>query len=236
MPSAEEAEVVIKDLDGSFYKDRKLRVRQHTPYNPHPRFLRLSGSLRRASRHLESEERPIDVPSEDQVQPEYEECKEQLPPSHLSKEIQYSETTLFVKGIRHKATEESLKEFFADFSPTNIKILRPRGFIGGFKPRAHSALVSFNLLEDWSLDHIIESCKSRLLDGYSLSVGKAFASRDTPDNEQEAPVERAEEDETASVKTVAQENVTEAKELKATEATSVENPLKPQATTEAAKV
>lgn len=190
--SVEEADEVIKELDGTIFKDRKLRVRQHIPYNPPPRLLRLGGSLRSVSTHLNPESAqvpPEPSPADGEALHVLEEGNAVPVNSSLSKEIKYSDTTLFIKGLNHKATEGHLKEFFGEFKPTNIKILKSRRIIRGFRPRPHNALVSFTPLEDWSLGHIIESCKSRVLDGYSLTLGRAFASRDTTVYLQEPVVE-----------------------------------------------
>lgn len=189
--SVEEANVVIKELDGTVFKDRKLRVRQHIPYNPPSRLLRLGGSLRSVSINLnpESAQVPPEPTTSDEALPVVEEGNVVPVTSSLSKELKYSDTTLFIKGLNHKATEGRLKEFFDEFKPTNIKILKSRRIIRGFTPRPHNALVSFTPLENWSLDHIIESCKSRVFDGYSLALGKAFASRDTTGDVQGPNVE-----------------------------------------------
>lgn len=115
--------------------------------------------------------------------------QESAPVSASPKEFKFSETTLFIKGIRHKVTEQSLSEFFGDFSPANIKIIKPRGFIKGLKPRAHNALVSFNLPEELTLDKIIENCHTRLFEGYVLTLEKAFASREIVASKLEAAAE-----------------------------------------------
>lgn len=177
MNTAEEAEAIVKELDGTLFNDRKLRVRYHTPYNPHPRLLRLGGSLKRVSRYTNQEDGDEPAASSAPVGEGAPEVGDSKPfVGGKGKGIRYSETTLFIKGLGNKITEERIKEFFGEFRPTNVKILRPRSFIGGFKYRPHNALVSFTPLE-WLLDHIIESCKNRVLDGYSLAIGKSFASR-----------------------------------------------------------
>lgn len=197
MPSPEEAEALISELDGAMFKDRKLRVRHHMPYNPVPRFLRfIGGPVRKTS--ISSEGPPADeeAPATDSIEA-VAESEEQDPTGEEAgvREIKYSDSTIFIKGIKHKASVKSLSEFFSEFDPINIKIIKPRGFIKGFKPRACNALISFKPLEDLSLDRIIESCKTKVFDGYVLNAVKAFASRDKfgakEESEEENPVEVA---------------------------------------------
>lgn len=179
LPTPEEAEEVIQALHGSLFKDRKLRVWSHVPYNPNPPMLRLrGGSLRRLARNEESSEQPPvgDVLVEDVEVGALEEVP--AVSDEAKNDTKYSDTTLFVKGIRHKVTEEGLCEFFGEFKPATVKFVKPRGFIRGLKSRSHKALVSFELQEGVTIDKIIDDCKDRLFEGYKLSVGRAFAGRE----------------------------------------------------------
>lgn len=178
LPTVKAAESVIQELDGSFFKDRKLNVRAHVPFNPSPRFSRFRSSetdKKELKPQLDAEPEqaePAEVPKNVEFQPTRTR-------SWVAREKpKYSDSTLFIKGIKHKPTELSLMEFFQEFNPVQVKLAKSRGFINGFRPSINIALVTFESSDTLDLDMIIETCRSRLFEGSRLSIGKAFARSD----------------------------------------------------------
>lgn len=181
LPSREVAESVVSDLNGAYFKDRKIHVGYHEPFSPSPRFSRFKGgSFRRATRVAKSPGTfPVEAPATAPVETVAESPEHEATPGEEEKpDFQYSETTIFIRGIRQKASVERLTEFFSEYGPAEVKIIKPNGFINGLRHRANNALVSFKPSADLSLDKIVENCKERVFEGYVLNVAKAFKLRD----------------------------------------------------------
>lgn len=180
LPSREVAESVVSDLNDSYFKDRKIHVGYHVPFTPTPRFSRFKGgSFRRSTRVAKSPgTAPVEAPVSAPVESVAESPEHEATPAEEEKpEVQYSDTTIFIRGIRQKASVEGLTEFFSEYGPTEVKIIKPN-FIKGLRHRANNALVSFKPSADLSLDKIVESCRERVFEGYVLNAARAFKSRD----------------------------------------------------------
>lgn len=178
LPSLEEAEKVMSDLDKSVFKDRKLRIRFHVPFTPGPRFPRLGSIKHHAKKDTLAEE--TSPPSDDE---EDEVTSAGNTPRPVDQEspssnIQFSESVLFVKGMRHKVREEKIMLYFKEFNPMEVIIQKPRGIMKGLKSRAYHSLVLFDLPFGVKLDKVISECKGRLFDGYHLTLMRAFALRE----------------------------------------------------------
>lgn len=165
-PTRELAQKAIGELEGVLFKDRKLKVRFHVPYNPQPRFLRFSGSIKRAA----PEQKPTDPVSETNEDP----VPDNEPNAEPAKEIKFTPNSLFLKGLGHKVTVDRLREFLKLYNPTSIRIIRPKGFMKGLKSRAYNALVSFDIPAEFTIELLMDELNGKDFEGCQLTVMRAF--------------------------------------------------------------
>lgn len=192
LPSIEEAERVMHDLDKALFKDRKLRIRFHVPFTPGPRFPRLGSIKRKGKKNVTSVYPPASADGDiDEIITSAGNTPRPTEPLAPSSHLQFSNTVLFVKGMRHKVREEKIMLYFKEFNPMEVIIQKPRGIIKGLKPRACHALVLFDLPLGVTLDKVIADCKTRVFEGGHLTLVRAFALREKLFSLQ-APVEGAE--------------------------------------------
>lgn len=191
LPSIEEAERVMHDLDKSIFKDRKLRIRFHVPFTPGPRFPRLGSIKRKTKKNVFNIYPPASADIDnDEIIASAGNTPRPADPLAPSSHLQFSNTVLFVKGMRHKVREEKIMLHFKEFNPMEVIIQKPRGIIKGLKSRACHALVLFDLPLGVTLDKVIADCKTRVFDGGHLTLVRAFALREKLFSLQ-APVEGA---------------------------------------------
>lgn len=205
--SADDAKSASDKINGTTFKFRKLRVRAHTPYAPKSRLVRFPS---RSGKPEDGQPNGIVAESAeraDQGQPEPEEAnakqekpeKEEKPqqeqqPEEPQDRHKYSEDTVFIKDLKGKVTREKLVEFFQQYNPTNVRIMRQRRFPKGWGSKTN-ALVTFGFPEGYDLDKVLDECSSLLIDGSPVKMYKAFASRvgspRLPAEESEQPSEPA---------------------------------------------
>lgn len=155
----------IKELDGVAFKNRKLVVKLHEPYVPLSRFSRFTstGSTRRR--------RAPDALGGETVEDADDESARVAAPK---REITYSENSVFIRGLSHLVSEQELTRFLMSCKPTLVKILKPKGIMKGLKHRAYSALVTFDVSEDTTVDIVIESFNGKEFEGSTIKVMKAY--------------------------------------------------------------
>lgn len=174
---------MLHDLDKVIFKERKLRIRFHVPFTPGSRFPRIGSIKRKTKIGSTNLCPPASVEGDgDGDSGEFITSAGNTPrptdPLAPSAHLQFSNTVLFVKGMRHKVKEEKIMLYFKEFNPMEVIIQKPRGIIKGLKSRACHALVLFDLPLGVTLDRVIADCKSRIFDGGYLTLVRAFALRE----------------------------------------------------------
>lgn len=212
LPQDENFEEILKQLDGITFKERKLLVKKHVPFVPSsPRLLRITGGTLRRRRPKNvsetSEDGIVSSPAngvEGVALPVAAEQADQV------SNVGYSESTLFMRGVKHKTSEAEIEQFFAAHHPKLVRIIRPKYFLKSLKSRCYHALVTFDLEEGTNLDGLIAGYKDKLFQGSPVVIMKAYASKP---NSPVSPIREVDEDANSisqkSLKSVAGDAVVE---------------------------
>lgn len=179
----EQIESVIKEFDGHVLKNRKIAVKKHMAYDPNNRrfsFKRKS-SIKNGKRNQTgslSSEMPVLVAKESLLHDDETVSIKQPKKTHSGKK-ELSMDTIMIQRVYGKVTDESLRDFFKEYNPSQIYIfksrkpkLNPMNFTG-----SHVSVLAKLDASKIKLEDIIFNLKSRKLNGKHINMKPAYKSK-----------------------------------------------------------
>lgn len=99
---------------------------------------------------------------------------EQITSSMLEpEEDAYSNDTIFIRGLKGKATRDAIMEYFKAYNPIKVKITKAKRFAKGWSSRSN-VLIKFDFKDGNTIDRVMEECQNCLFDGNPFHVDKAY--------------------------------------------------------------
>lgn len=179
----EQIESVIKEFDGHVLKNRKIAVKKHMAYDPNNRrfsFKRKS-SIKNGKRNQTgslSSEMPVLVAKESLLHDDETVSIKQSKKTHSGKS-ELSMDTIMIQRVYGIVTDESLRDFFKEYNPSQIYIfksrkpkLNPMNFTG-----SHVSVLAKLDASKIKLEDIIFNLKSRKLNGKHINMKPAYKSK-----------------------------------------------------------
>ncbi|RCK56689.1 Regulator of rDNA transcription protein 5 [Candida viswanathii] len=194
----EQLDAVIREFDGYALQNRKITVKKHLPYNPGNRRFSLKSNKSELSKNGSSNKSIVssddnaadDATSSGNVPVLVSVAQPIVLPVNDSSSIgsdkkkstsksEISTDTILIPKAHGKVTDATLREFFKDYSPTQIYIFRTR------KPKLNpinltGSYVSVLATVDASqtkLDDIITNLKAQKLNGKYVNMKPAYMSK-----------------------------------------------------------
>ncbi|RCK64084.1 Regulator of rDNA transcription protein 5 [Candida viswanathii] len=194
----EQLDAVIQEFDGYVLQNRKITVKKHLPYNPGNRRFSLKSNKSELSKNGSSnksvvssdDNAPDDATSSGNVPVVVSVAQPIVLPVNDNSSIgsdkkkstsksEISTDTILIPKAHGKVTDATLREFFKDYSPTQIYIFRTR------KPKLNpinltGSYVSVLATVDASqtkLDDIITNLKAQKLNGKYVNMKPAYMSK-----------------------------------------------------------
>lgn len=158
-PNPEAAEEVIRQLDGAEFKERKLRVRPHVPYTPGAKLSRMPNAVGRVL-HSRRGDGSGEHVGKDNTRP------------------RLSDSSVFVRGLKSKTSEEEMRQMFSEFNPVEVKVVKRKGWIKGLRNHGTSAIITFQFEPGTTIDDVIEKMNGLENDDGALLVVRAYDQKD----------------------------------------------------------